>query len=51
LNKINNNKANDEKALVELTELGWNVIYIWECELKSDKILQRFNQIKKSILS
>jgi DNA mismatch endonuclease (patch repair protein) len=34
LNKINVNKANDLKAFTSLKEKGWNVIEIWECDLK-----------------
>lgn len=35
--KINNNKKLDEKRLEELMEMGWKVIIVWECELKSGK--------------
>ncbi len=38
LNKINGNIANDKKAFVLLKELDWNIIEIWECELKALKI-------------
>lgn len=34
LNKINTNIANDQKAEAQLTEMGWRIITIWECELK-----------------
>ncbi len=34
--KFDTNIANDEKHYMELTELGWNVIVIWECEVKKD---------------
>ncbi len=30
------NIANDEKHYSELEKLGWNVIVIWECEIKKD---------------
>jgi DNA mismatch endonuclease (patch repair protein) len=33
-NKINNNIIRDKKHEKELNNLGWNVIIIWECELK-----------------
>ena len=33
--KISTNKANDEKSYSKLTELGYKIIVIWECELKS----------------
>lgn len=35
-NKILKNKANDEKNQLLLEEMGFQVITIWECELKSD---------------
>jgi len=35
-NKILTNKANDEKNQLLLEEMGFQVITIWECELKSD---------------
>lgn len=34
LNKINTNKANDEKAIKALKEQGWKIITLWECQLK-----------------
>jgi DNA mismatch endonuclease (patch repair protein) len=34
LNKINGNINNDTKSEESLKALGWNIIKIWECELK-----------------
>lgn len=51
VNKINTNKANDEKAFAVLTEQGWNVIYIWECDLKQDNILNKLEIIYEKLLS
>lgn len=34
LNKINGNRANDEKAIKALKREGWQVIILWECDLK-----------------
>ena len=34
-NKILNNKLRDRKNYQLLYDLGWNVIIIWECELKN----------------
>ncbi len=42
--KINRNKANDEKAIKALKKDGWKLIEIWECRLKpakADKTLVR----------
>lgn len=35
--KINSNIAHDQKTYDSLSALGWNVLVIWECELKKDK--------------
>lgn len=37
LNKINRNRANDEKAVKALRKEGWKVITVWECGLKPAK--------------
>jgi DNA mismatch endonuclease (patch repair protein) len=37
-NKISGNRANDKKKLKTLTDSGINVITVWECELKKEKI-------------
>lgn len=43
LNKISNNIVNDCKAISNLKDSGWNVIVIWECELKPKTIQQTLN--------
>lgn len=35
--KINGNAERDLRQQQELRSLGWNVIVVWECELKKDK--------------
>jgi DNA mismatch endonuclease, patch repair protein len=37
LDKINRNKQKDEESYKTLREEGWNIITIWECELKRGK--------------
>jgi DNA mismatch endonuclease, patch repair protein len=37
LSKINRNISNDEAKKTNLKELGWRVITIWECDLKTAK--------------
>jgi DNA mismatch endonuclease, patch repair protein len=32
--KMNTNKANDEKAITALKKAGWQVIIVWACKLK-----------------
>ena len=34
--KINANVSRDQENMKLLSELGWNVIVIWECELKKE---------------
>ncbi len=36
--KINGNIENDGKVSEALTNAGWKIITIWECELKAEKI-------------
>jgi DNA mismatch endonuclease, patch repair protein len=35
--KLDANQARDNAAQVQLKELGWKVLVIWECELKSEQ--------------
>ncbi|WP_045688828.1 very short patch repair endonuclease [Hymenobacter sp. AT01-02] len=37
MNKIGRNVANDLKQQAELATLGWKVVTIWECELKTHR--------------
>lgn len=34
--KIQGNKERDQRRIKELENAGWNVITIWECEIKND---------------
>ncbi len=38
IHKINTNKERDERNQARLREMGWNVIVIWECALKKNKL-------------
>ena len=51
LNKINTNKANDEKAVKELKKDGWKVIVVWECALKPAKQETALIRILKKLCS
>jgi DNA mismatch endonuclease, patch repair protein len=42
LNKINKTKKRDAQVSQELKQMGWKVIIIWECELKSNADEQLF---------
>ncbi len=47
--KINGNKANDEKAIKALRKDGWKVITVWECKLKPAKVDKMLTTILKKI--
>jgi DNA mismatch endonuclease, patch repair protein len=36
--KIDGNKANDKRKKAALKKEGWNVLTIWECELRANRI-------------
>lgn len=39
LNKLQTNVARDIRTKQELEDGGWNVVVIWECETKDDKVI------------
>lgn len=43
--KIQNNKNRDLKNYELLLSRGWNVIIIWECELKKEKLKQTLKSV------
>ncbi|MEP7255940.1 MAG: DNA mismatch endonuclease Vsr [Ferruginibacter sp.] len=47
--KINGNKANDEKAAKALKKDGWKVINVWECKLKPVKVEAALNSLLKRL--
>lgn len=47
--KISKNVTNDEFAIKNLSDLGWNIIVIWECMLKSSESDKILNEIVKSL--
>jgi DNA mismatch endonuclease (patch repair protein) len=47
LDKINRNVENDLKNYNNLEELGWNIITIWECELKPKRREGTLNNLIK----
>ena len=38
--KLTDNEKRDAQKANELKKLGWNVLTIWECEMKDRKVLQ-----------
>lgn len=51
LEKINGNKKNDKTSLIALKRQGWNIIIIWECALKKNKIQKTFAKFISRILT
>ncbi len=49
LNKINGNIANDQKKQQALSDLGWEVIQIWECELKPQNIGKTLSFLQQTL--
>ena len=47
--KISNNKKKDINAVKSLKKLGWNVITIWECQLKPKKSANTLMTLEKSL--
>lgn len=49
--KLYGNKERDERNIKELEEMGWNVITVWECELKKDKVEHTLESLYNQIIS
>lgn len=48
--KINNNAERDKRNIAELQNQGWNVLTIWECELKTDVRKDNLNNLYNKIV-
>lgn len=44
-NKINSNVDRDNKNIQQLTDLGWNVIIVWACEIKKKNMDVLINRV------
>ena len=49
--KISKTTERDKKAYKKLIDEGWNVIIVWECDLKPKKIEKRLKSLVKEIIS
>lgn len=49
--KLYGNKERDERNQKELESMGWNVITVWECELKRDKLEKTLEELYNQITS
>lgn len=47
MEKFSRNKENDKKAVKLLKKEGWNVITVFECQLKMEKRLKTLNKVVK----
>ena len=50
-NKFDKNKERDKRNRKELEAMGWNVITVWECDLKKDKVEQTLEELYFKITS
>ncbi|UII31111.1 very short patch repair endonuclease [Fulvivirga ulvae] len=49
IDKINKNKENDTKHVEKLKKSGWQVIIIWECELKRNERKETLDNLIETI--
>lgn len=49
--KLLANKQRDQENLMKLQELGWQVIVIWECDLKKDVRSKKLKLLCQNILN
>jgi len=49
--KLYGNRERDQKNIQKLKESGWNVIVVWECDLKSGKKKERLSNLIDQLLS
>lgn len=49
-NKLSNNIERDQQNYSDLQELGWNVLVVWECELKKGKRENTLEYLYQNIL-
>ena len=47
--KIQTNQEHDEKAIRELSDLGWKVLVIWECGLKPKTKQRTLEEVSEKI--
>lgn len=49
--KIEQTRKRDNEAKTKLIQLGWNVIVIWECELKGEKRAETLLKLENTLYS
>lgn len=53
-NKINSNVERDKKVTKQLMNLGWNILVVWECEIKKknmDSLIEKVENILSQNIS
>ena len=52
-NKLENNRLRDNHNINQLCSSGWNVIIVWECELKkairNERLARLYNEIRANL--
>ena len=48
--KLLKNKERDDKKKRQLEQMGWNVIVVWECQLKGEEKLPALEKLKSDVL-
>ena len=49
--KVSRNQERDQEVWRQLEAKGWDVIIVWECELKKDKFEDTIKRVEKEILA
>lgn len=49
-NKIENNKARDKRNIEQLKTIGWNVIVVFECELKAKNLQNTLKSLQSTLM-
>lgn len=49
--KIEGNTKRDSRNYENLAEMGWKVLIIWECQLKSNNKMDTLNNIERTLRS
>ena len=47
--KLNKNRTRDSELELRLAQLGWNVVTIWECKLKSQVVAETLSQLNQQL--
>ncbi|GAB3629646.1 very short patch repair endonuclease [Pandoraea terrae] len=49
MHKFQTNRTRDERNVTLLTQMGWHVIVVWECELSARRAASQLNGLKDSL--